>query len=57
MENVAEERLQALTWTITEMEELIRCTEDTRGRLQGLFDLWELRTERLRILKVLHAGR
>jgi hypothetical protein len=57
MENIAEERLQALTWTITEMESLIRCQDDTMGRLQGLFDLWELRTERLRILKVLHAGR
>ena len=57
MENIAEERLQALTWTITEMESLIRCQDDTMGRLQGLFDLWELRTERLRILGMLHARR
>lgn len=57
MENVAEERLQALTWTINEMEHLIRCQDDTRSRLQGLFDLWELRTERLRILGMLHARR
>lgn len=57
MENIAEERLQALTWTINEMEHLIRCQGDSRGRLQGLFDLWELRTERLRLLRVLHAGR
>ena len=56
MVNVAEERLRAVTWTINEMEHLIRCTEDTRGRLQGLFDLWELRTERLKLLRVLHAG-
>ena len=57
MVNVAEERLRAVTWTINEMEHLIRCTSDTRGRLQGLFDLWELRTERLKLLRVLHAGR
>lgn len=57
MENMLEERLQALTWTINEMEHLIRCTDDSGGRLQGLFDLWELRTERLKLLRVLHAGR
>ena len=57
MENIAEERLQALTWTIKEMRGLIWSCDDSRGRLQGLFDLWELRAERLRILKVLHAGR
>ena len=57
MVNVAEERLRALTWTITEMEHLIRCTDDSRGRLQGLFDLWELKGERMVLLRVLHAGR
>ena len=57
MENVAEERLQALTWTINEMRDLIWGCDDSRGRLQGLFTLWELRTERLRLLRVLHTGR
>lgn len=57
MVNVAEERLRALTWTITEMEHLIRCTDDSGGRLQGLFDLWELKGERMVLLRVLHAGR
>ncbi len=57
MVNVAEERLRAVTWTINQVEELIRCTSDTRVRLQWLFELWELRTERLKLLRVLHPGR
>ena len=57
MENVLEERLQALTWTINETEKLIRCQDDPRGRLRGLFTLWELKGERLRVLRTLQIRR